>query len=426
MVPPPAHPTPPTLFGVYHTVQRRTMGGHEGTTKRGKVFVLGSAASSPHIRDGIAASEFEWHELQYTRATTDAELEPFLGTLRETDFLCVGGDGFVDARILRLCPRVRIVSVNGVGYDGVDVGAVESAGVWLANAPVLREACADMAVLLMLAAMRKAAAGYRLARGAGPPGDGWDWGAMRNIVGDDPQGKTLGLIGFGRIGQTFAAKAQAAFGMRIIYYDPVKEPPVRTRGGADAGGSPSPPYNEWASKPRWVPFDELLATSDVVSMHANLSTESRGMMGPREFGLMKPTAYFVNMSRGGLVQEEALGEALGAGEIQGAGIDVFENEPQVHAAHIHTHAHIQVVTAASCRHMRRGWEPSHRVRVVPWCCHSLCPPPPPAGAPAAACARRAGQGLPAAASGVGGPGDPRGHDGAHACQRARRRVGLGG
>ena len=81
--------------------------------------------------------------------------------------------------------------MNGVGYDGVNVPLVTAAGVWLANAPVLREACADVAILLMLAAMRKAAAGYRLAIAAAPP-SGWDWGAMRNIVGDDPRGKTLG------------------------------------------------------------------------------------------------------------------------------------------------------------------------------------------------------------------------------------------
>ena len=87
--------------------------------------------------------------------------------------------------------------------------------------PVLREACGDMAMLLMLAAMRKAAAGYRLTRSAGPP-SGWDWGRMRQIVGEEPTGKTLGLIGFGRIGQTFAAKAQAAFGMRVVYYDKIR------------------------------------------------------------------------------------------------------------------------------------------------------------------------------------------------------------
>eukprot|EP01052_Picozoa_sp_SAG31_P021796 SAG31_NODE_1703_length_7495_cov_3.115062_2_plen_216_part_00 len=185
--------------------------------KKGRVYVLGSAASSPHIRDGINASEFEFVALPYFKTTTDAELAPYLDGLRQADFLCAGGDACVDERLLSACPNIKIVSVNGVGYDGVDVEAVTRAGVWLANAPVLREACADIATLLMLAAMRKAAAGYRLCLSAGPP-TGWDWDAMRDIVGDDPRGKTLGLIGFGRIGQTFAHKAIAAFGMKVRGY----------------------------------------------------------------------------------------------------------------------------------------------------------------------------------------------------------------
>ena len=90
-------------------------------SKRGSVFVLGSAASSPHVRAGISGSEFEWHQLSYTRNVTDEELEPYIEQLKEADFLCIGGDGFVDTRILRLCPKVKIVSVNGVGYDGTHV-----------------------------------------------------------------------------------------------------------------------------------------------------------------------------------------------------------------------------------------------------------------------------------------------------------------
>eukprot|EP01051_Picozoa_sp_SAG22_P001968 SAG22_NODE_83_length_21704_cov_58.556584_11_plen_252_part_00 len=176
--------------------------------KVGRVYVLGSAASSPHIMDGINESEFEFFALDYDKTTTDEELAPHLEGLAKADFLCAGGDACVDERLLAACPNIKIVSVNGVGYDGTDVPAVTRAGVWLANAPVLREACADLATLLMLAVMRKAAAGYRLCLSAGPP-QGWDWGVMREIVGDDPRGKTLGLIGFGRIGQTFAQKVCA-------------------------------------------------------------------------------------------------------------------------------------------------------------------------------------------------------------------------
>eukprot|EP01051_Picozoa_sp_SAG22_P001967 SAG22_NODE_83_length_21704_cov_58.556584_10_plen_214_part_00 len=119
--------------------------------------------------------------------------------------------------------------------------------------------------------------------------------------------------------------------MKVVFHDPLKAPPVRTGGGPDAGGAATPPWDSYGPEtPQWVTFEELLATSDVVSMHASLNAKSRGMMGPAEFAAMKPTAYFINMSRGGLVQEVALAAALKAGEICGAGIDVFEAEPIVH------------------------------------------------------------------------------------------------
>lgn len=228
-----------------------------------------------------------------------------------------------------------MISVVGVGYDNVDVDACTRHNVFLANAPVLRESCADMALLLMLSAMREAAIGSLIAKGADPyPHNdrGWDWKVMRNVVGQDPGGKTLGLIGLGRIGQTFAAKAQAAFNMKVIYFDPVKSPPVRTNGTLADGGRKTTPYGELDPPPQWVSFEELLATSDVISMHANLSKHSRQMMGMKEFKAMKTTAYFVNMARGGLVDEEALAAALHAGEIAGAGLDTFEEEPKVSAA----------------------------------------------------------------------------------------------
>jgi lactate dehydrogenase-like 2-hydroxyacid dehydrogenase len=220
-------------------------------------------------------------------------------------------------------PNVKVISVNGVGYDGVDVAAVTEAGIFLANAPVLRDACADMAMLLMLAVMRQAPVGQAVAAGSQP--NGWDWDAMRRIIGEDPGGKTLGLIGFGRIGQTFAAKAQAAFKMNIVYYDPVKSPPNRTTGGTDAGGEASTPYFELDPPPQWVTLDELLATSDVVSMHASLSASTRRLMSAPQFAKMKTGSYFVNMARGGLVDEEALADALLSGHLAGAGIGETRN-----------------------------------------------------------------------------------------------------
>ncbi len=281
------------------------------------------------LNSGLASRCTVRHEMNYNGKTTDAQVEKHLGVLAEAEFLAIGGDGTIDDRLLDLCPNVKVVSVVGVGYDGVDLDAMTRRGVWLANAPVLREACADMALLLMLSAMREAAIGYSIAKNAEAP-HGWDWRTMRNVVGQDPGGKTLGLIGLGRIGQTFAAKAQAAFNMKVIYFDPVTRPPNRTSGDAASGGRATKPYWELEPPPQWVSFEELLATSDVISMHANLSKHSRRMMGKAEFNAMKPTAYFVNMARGGLVDEEALAEALATGEIAGAGIDTFEQEPNIH------------------------------------------------------------------------------------------------
>jgi lactate dehydrogenase-like 2-hydroxyacid dehydrogenase len=122
------------------------------------------------------------------------------------------------------------------------------------------------------------------------------------------------------LGQTFAAKAQAAFKMKIVYYDPVKSPPNRTTGGTDAGGEESTPYFELDPPPQWLPLNELLATSDVVSMHASLSASTRRLMSAPQFAKMKRGSYFVNMARGGLVDEEALADALLSGHLAGAGI----------------------------------------------------------------------------------------------------------
>ena len=208
--------------------------------KQSVMFALGSVSKSPHHLEAIEASEFIWHETNYNARTTDEMLEKHLPALAKAEHIAIGGDGFIDDRLLGLCPNLKVISVVGVGYDNVDVDACTRHNVWLANAPVLRESCADMALLLMLSAMREAAIGSLIAKGAEPyPHDdrGWDWRVMRNVVGQDPGGKTLGLIGLGRIGQTFAAKAQAAFNMKVIYFDPIQQ--VRSTRQAPA---PSLPY----------------------------------------------------------------------------------------------------------------------------------------------------------------------------------------
>ena len=164
--------------------------------------------------------------------------------------------------------------------------------------------------------------------------------SVRNVAGSEARMKTkntkgsctspiiwkglpFGLINLG----DFCVKAQAAFKMKIIYYDPVKSPPNRTTGGTDAGGEATTPYFELDPPPQWVPLDELLATSDVVSMHASLSASTRRMMSAPQFAKMKQGSYFVNMARGGLVDEEDLADALLSGHLAGAGIGEMRTAP---------------------------------------------------------------------------------------------------
>ena len=199
-------------------------------------------------------------------------------------------------------PRLRVVANVAVGYDNIDLGAAAAHGVAVCNTPgVLDETTADLAFLLMLAAARgagQAEADLRAGRWAG-------WG-IEDHLGTDVHGKILGLVGFGRIAQAVARRAQG-FGMRVLH---------NTRNDTGVEG--------------WVGhLDELLATADIVSLHVPLTTETHHLIDARRLALMKPDAVLVNTARGPVVDEEALATALEDGTIFAAGVDVFENEPAV-------------------------------------------------------------------------------------------------
>ena len=214
-------------------------------------------------------------------------------------------DAFLDAA----GPQLRIVANVAVGYDNIDVPACAARGVVVSNTPgVLTEATADIAFALILMATRRLGEGERLVRS----GLRWSW-SMFFHLGAGIQGKQLGIVGLGQIGRATARRGRA-FGMEIAYSG---------RRRADAAA-------EDALEAEFLPLDELLATSDVVSLHVPLSAETRHLIGPRELGLMKPTAFLVNTTRGPVVDEEALVGALRDGTIAGAGLDVFEREPEVH------------------------------------------------------------------------------------------------
>ena len=208
-------------------------------------------------------------------------------------------------------PALQVVANVAVGFDNVDVEAVRSRGVRFTNTPgVLTDATADIAFALILMATRRLSEGERLIRSQAP----WNWN-MAFMLGTGLQGKTLGIVGLGQIGIATARRARA-FGMQIAY----------------TGRRRASPELESELEARFQPLDELLATADVVSLHCPLSDETRHLVTAERLAAMKPTAFLVNTTRGPVVDEAALAEALREGVIAGAGLDVFEREPEVHPA----------------------------------------------------------------------------------------------
>lgn len=216
----------------------------------------------------------------------------------------------VDAEFLEAAgPQLKIVANHAVGFDNIDLADCTAAGVPATNTPeVLTETTADTAWALLMAAARRIGEGERFLRSRKP----WIWGPLM-MLGQDLHHKTIGIVGFGRIGQALARRARG-FGMKVIYHDAIELPREVTEPlGAERRE-----------------LDDLLAEADVISIHVNLTPETRHLFGTEQFERMKPTAVLVNTSRGPVVDEAALVEALRNGEIFAAGLDVFEREPEVH------------------------------------------------------------------------------------------------
>jgi glyoxylate reductase len=209
----------------------------------------------------------------------------------------------VDEALLSGLPAVRQVSSYGVGLNHIELPATSRRGITVTNTPdVVTEATADLAMALLLAAARRVCEGDRLIRAGG-----WREAAPEFLLGREVTGKTIGIVGFGRIGQAVARRA-AGFGMRILYASPREAGfPGATR----------------------MDLDALLATSDFVSLHCPLTDATRDLISRERIARMKPGAILVNTSRGPVVDEEAVAEALEDGRLFAAGLDVFRNEPQV-------------------------------------------------------------------------------------------------
>ena len=205
-------------------------------------------------------------------------------------------------------PQLKVVSNVAVGYNNIDVAECRAHGVIATNTPgVLTDATADIAMALILMSTRRLGEGERIVRSGKP----WQWG-MFMLLGSAIQGRRLGIVGMGAIGQALARRARA-FGMSVAYSNRrAVSPEIEAELDAER-----------------LDLDELLGTSDVVSINCPYSADTHHLIGPEQFEQMRSSAYLVNTARGPIVDEAALVRALRSGEIAGAGLDVYEHEPQL-------------------------------------------------------------------------------------------------
>ncbi|MGA2602740.1 MAG: D-glycerate dehydrogenase [Verrucomicrobiia bacterium] len=232
--------------------------------------------------------------------------DEMLARVRDCDGVIITGGERVDAGFFAAAPRLKVVSCHAVGYDNVDIAEATRRRVIVTNTPdVLTDATADLTWTLILGVARRVVEGDRLARSGE-----WRGLAPTLLLGVDVTGKTLGIVGAGRIGVAVAKRA-TGFSMRILYFARAAKPDM------DALGA------------RRATVDEILRESDFLSVHVPLTAETRHLFGEAEFRKMKPTARFINMARGPVHDEAALARALREGWIAGAGLDVYEHEPRI-------------------------------------------------------------------------------------------------
>jgi D-3-phosphoglycerate dehydrogenase len=266
-----------------------------------KCLYAGTLTLPPETVSELAADGIELVVNPYGRAPTEDEL---IALLPDFDAVLAGPEPYT-ANVVASSKRLKIIARTGVGYDKVDIAAATRNHVFVTWTPVpeLASSVADQAIALMLALVKRTAQMNEEVR-AGR----WERQRWSTEVGD-LRGHTLGLLGLGRIGSEVAVRA-TAFGMKVIYYDVIrmeqreKELPIR-----------------------YVPVERLLAESDVISIHAPLTPETRNLINEASLRLMKPSAILVNTSRGEIVNEKALAEALETNRLAGAGLDVLTKEP---------------------------------------------------------------------------------------------------
>ena len=252
------------------------------------------------------SSHFEVQANQEDKVLTAEELAE---ALAEKDGAIIALTDRIDENLLKRCTRLKAVCNIAVGYNNIDLAACSAHGVMATNTPgVLDDTTADFAWALMLATARRLNEAERYLR------DGkWDKWRLKQFLGLDVHHSTLGIIGMGRIGQAVARRA-SGFEMKVLYHNPHR----------------LPRKIESACRAIYVTKEELLGNADIITLHVPYSDQTHHLIGARELALMKNSAILINAARGGVVDDNALVEALSTGIIAGAGLDVFEGEPSIH------------------------------------------------------------------------------------------------
>ncbi len=249
-----------------------------------------------------AGLEIELHESK----EWPPKREELIEKVRDKDaLLCLLTDK-IDAEVMDAAPNLKVISTYSVGFDHIDVEEATKRGIYVTHTPgVLTDAVAELTVGLILSICRRILEADKVIRTG-------QWNKPWNpffLTGMELKGKTLGIVGFGRIGRA-VAKKMSGFEMRILYYDVRRDEKAEKELGA-----------------QYADLETLLKESDIVSLHVPLTKQTYHMIGEKELKLMKPTAYLINTARGAVVDTEALVRALKEGWIAGAALDVFEQEP---------------------------------------------------------------------------------------------------
>ncbi len=235
---------------------------------------------------------------------TSLEESSLINQVREVDGIIVRANGKVTRKMMEAAPKLKVIGRHGVGVENIDLEAAAERGIWVVNTPNATDASVAehfFGLAIMLSKMiKKGELVLREGR----------WEARAQCIGKELHGKTLGILGFGRIGKTVGRMGYRGFEMNVLYFDAVR-------------------YKEAEEeiKASKVSLDELLSRSDFISINLPMLPETKGLVGERELGLLKPTAYIINLARGPIWDEKALYTVLKEGKIAGAASDVFEVEP---------------------------------------------------------------------------------------------------